>query len=129
MADTLKLALIGCGGITQGHTAAFAEIPEIELFVACDINLDRAKAYQEEFGAAHAVADWRDAIAMDEVDIVDICTPHGLHRDPAVAAAEAGKHVFTEKPMATSLAHCDEMIGAADATGVKLAVGQVLRWR
>jgi len=129
MSRPLNLALIGCGGITKGHTAAFAEMPDVELFVTCDINLDKAKAHQQEFGATHAVADWRDAVTMDEVDIVDVCTPHALHRDPAVAAVQAGKHVFTEKPMATSLADCDDMIQAADASGVKLAVGQVLRWR
>lgn len=129
MSRTLNLALIGCGGITKGHLAAIAEIPEVQPYVMVDIDLDRAKAHREEYGATHAVADWQDAVVMDEVDIVDVCTPHTLHRDPAVAAAENGKHVFTEKPMATTLAHCDDMIAAADENGVKLSVGQVLRYR
>ena len=129
MSRPLNLALIGCGGITKGHLPAIAQIPEVQPYVMVDIDLARAESHKNEYGAKFAVADWREAVAMDDVDIVDICTPHTLHRDPAVGAAEHGKHVFTEKPMATSLAHCDDMIQAADANGVKLAVGQVLRYR
>lgn len=129
MERSLNLALIGCGRITKSHLAALAQIPEVQPYVMVDIDLARAQAHKEEYGAKYAAADWRDAVAMDEVDIVDICTPHTLHRDPAVGAAEQGKHVFTEKPMATTLAHCDDMIRAADENRVKLSVGQVLRYR
>ena len=129
MSRPLNLALIGCGRITKSHMAAIAQIPQVRPYVTVDIDLDRAVAHKQEYGAQHAVADWREAVAMDEVDIVDICTPHTLHRDPAVGAAQHGKHVFTEKPMATTLAHCDDMIQAADANNVKLSVGQVLRYR
>ena len=129
MSRRLNLALIGCGGISNSHMQAVAAIPEVQPYVMVDIDHERAKAHMEAHGAAHALTDWREAVAMDDVDVVDICTPHTLHRDPAVAAAEHGKHVFTEKPMATRLAHCDDMIQAAQEHRVRLAVGQVLRYR
>jgi len=127
--ETFKLALLGCGGITKAHLAAIAEIPEIEPFVMVDIDEERARQAAAETGAKYSLGDWREAVAMDEVDIVDICLPHTLHRDPAVEAARNKKHIFTEKPMATSLDDVDAMIGAAEENGVTLAVGQVLRFR
>jgi len=129
MAETLNLALIGCGGITRGHLAALTQFSEVRPYVMVDIDESRAKSHKEEYGAEYALRDWREAVAMDEVDIVDVCTPHTLHRDPVVEAARHGKHVFTEKPMATSLADTDDMIQAAEENGVKLSVGQVLRYR
>ncbi len=63
-----------------------------------------------------------------ELDAIDVCTPHTLHMEPTLAAAERGLHVFTEKPMATELAECDRMIAACQQAGVVLMVGQVLRF-
>ncbi|NOZ22360.1 MAG: Gfo/Idh/MocA family oxidoreductase [Planctomycetes bacterium] len=126
---TLNLALLGCGGITKSHRAAFAEIPEIKPFVMVDLNEELAKEVAEETGAKHVTTDWREAVAMDEVDIVDICLPHTIHSEPAVEAAKNKEHIFAEKPMATTLADCDAMIQAAEENGVTLAVGQVLRFR
>jgi len=126
---TFNLALLGCGGITKAHRQAFAEIPEIKPFVMADIDEGRAKEVAAETGAAHVVTDWREAVAMDEVDIVDVCLPHTIHREPAVEAARHGKHVFTEKPMATTIEDVDAMVEAAKENGVTLAVGQVLRFR
>ncbi|MEW6360244.1 MAG: Gfo/Idh/MocA family oxidoreductase [Planctomycetota bacterium] len=126
---TFNLALLGCGGITKAHRTAFAQIPEIKPFVMVDINEELAREVAKETGAKHVASDWREAVAMDDVDIVDICLPHTIHRDPAVEAAKNKKHVFTEKPMATSLADCDAMIRAAEENHVTLAVGQVLRFR
>jgi predicted dehydrogenase len=129
MKKAFNLAVLGCGGISKAHLAALAEVPEIKPFVMVDIAEDRAKEAAAATGAKHALTDWRQAVAMDEVDIVDICLPHTLHRDPAVAAARHKKHIFTEKPMATNLADTDAMIKAADENKVTLAVGQVLRFR
>ena len=129
MKKAFNLAVLGCGGISKAHLTALAEIPEIKPFVMVDIAEDRAKEAAAATGAKHALTDWRQAVAMDEVDIVDICLPHTLHRDPAVAAARHKKHIFTEKPMATNLADTDAMIKAADENKVTLAVGQVLRFR
>jgi predicted dehydrogenase len=129
MPKTFNVAVLGCGGISQAHLTAIAEIPELKPLVMVDIAEDRAKQAKDKWGAKYALTDWRKAVTMDEVDIVDICLPHTLHRDPVVEAAKNRKHIFTEKPMATSLADTDAMINAAKASGVTLAVGQVLRFR
>lgn len=126
---TYNVAVLGCGGITKAHFPAIAEIPELKLLVTVDINEERAKQAAEATGAKYALTDWRKALAMEEVDIVDICLPHTLHRDPAVEAARHKKHIFTEKPMATCLADVDAMMRAAEENKVTLAVGQVLRFR
>jgi len=129
MPKTFNVAVLGCGGISEAHLTAIAEIPELKPFVMVDIVEERARQSMTKHGGKHALTDWRKAVTMDEVDIVDICLPHTLHRDPAVEAARNRKHVFTEKPMATNLADVDAMINAAKANKVTLAVGQVLRFR
>ncbi len=123
------VALLGCGGISKSHRAAFDQIDSLRVGAVVDLDEARAREAQAACGAQWAFTDWREAVALPEVEVVDICLPHTLHRDPAVAAAKAGKHVFTEKPMATTLADVDAMIEAADEAGVTLAVGQVLRFR
>jgi predicted dehydrogenase len=124
-----NLAVLGCGGISKSHLGAIKEIPEIKPFVVVDVVEERAKEAAAACGAQYALTDWRKAVAMEEVHIVDICLPHTLHKDPAVEAARHKKHIFTEKPMATNLADTDAMIKAAEENKVTLAVGQVLRFR
>jgi myo-inositol 2-dehydrogenase/D-chiro-inositol 1-dehydrogenase/scyllo-inositol 2-dehydrogenase (NAD+) len=73
--------------------------------------------------------DWREVLEDERVDAVSVLLPHHLHRDVTVAAAEAGRHVLCEKPMATSLAEADDMIAAAEGAGIVLMIGQILRFR
>ena len=73
------------------------------------------KAAATRFGWADAETDWRAAIARDDVDVVDICTPGDTHCEIALAALEAGKHVLVEKPVANSVAEAEQMVAAADA--------------
>jgi predicted dehydrogenase len=88
----------------------------------------RAPALAERYGVAYA-PDYAALLARDDVDAVLIATPHDGHRDQTIAAARAGKHVIIEKPMATSVAACDEMIAACDTAGVVLEVIKTLRFR
>lgn len=76
----------------------------------------------------HLYADYEEMLAREELDLVHICTPHHLHEPQAVAALQAGAHVFLEKPMATSLAEADRMIATAEAAGRKLTVGHNQRF-
>ncbi len=127
--DQIGIGAIGCGGIAGGHLPAYRELEGIETVAVCDIDEQAARGRAEEFDVPAVYSDWRELLADERVDAVSVLLPHHLHRDVAVAAAEAGKHVLTEKPMATSLGETDDMIAAAEAAGVVLMVGQILRFR
>ena len=129
MSGELRMGVIGCGGISRAHLPAERDIEGMRTVAVCDLDEAAARAAAEEFGVPKVYTDWRDLVADDEVDAVAVLLPHHLHRDPTVAAAQAGKHVLCEKPMAITLAECDDMTAAADAAGVVLMVAQILRFR
>jgi len=124
----IRIGFIGCGGIAHAHMQAIERIPEIEIVAGADIQIDRAREFVEKAGAEAYFSDWRQMLEEVELDAIDQCTPHTLHLEPTLAAAERGLHVFTEKPMATELEECDRMIAACQQAGVVLMVGQVLRF-
>jgi len=113
-------------GTQLGHSLISLEGARIAI--CCDIDEARASAATDELGADSFVLDYRQAITNESVDAVIIATPNHLHAAMAIDAAHAGKHVFTEKPMALTVADCDAMIAAAESAKVKLTVGQVLRY-
>jgi UDP-N-acetyl-2-amino-2-deoxyglucuronate dehydrogenase len=116
-----RVALVGCGRISRNHFDAITNIPELELVAVADIDTGRA----EREGAARGVPAFSSLGAMlDAVpsDLVSICTPSGLHPTHGMLAAQHGRHVLTEKPMAISLAGADELVAACDAAGVHLFV-------
>ena len=116
---TTGFGIVGCGMISNFHAKALGEIPDARL-AAC---FDMFPASADKFAAAQGCKAYHDLDAMladDSVDVVTICTPSGAHRDPAVAALNAGKHVLVEKPLEITLAKCDEIIAAAEANNVKL---------
>lgn len=125
----IRLGFIGCGGIAGSHLRSLKTLPEFAVVAACDINRERAEAFAADAGAEGIYTDWHTMLEDAELDAIDICTPHTLHHEPAIAAAQRGLHVLTEKPMATELADCDAMIAAAEANSVVLMVAQVLRFR
>jgi len=97
-------------------------MPEVRLAATCDIVEERARAAAERFGAGRYATDYRDLFCSGGVDAVSLCLPHHLHADAAIAAAEAGIHVFCEKPIATTPADADRIIAACDRAGVRLGV-------
>jgi UDP-N-acetyl-2-amino-2-deoxyglucuronate dehydrogenase len=111
--------IVGCGMISSFHAQAIAEIPGAEVVACFDMVPAAADRFAGEKGC-RACHDLNDLLADERVDVVTICTPSGAHRDPAVAAAKAGKHVLVEKPLEITLAKCDEIIGACEANGVQL---------
>ena len=127
MASELRIAIIGCGGIAQGHLGAMENLPARPVAMV-DVDESRAQQCAQKYGADRYHTDIKDALT-DDVDAVIVCLPHYLHIGAVVAAAESGKHVLTEKPMAISLKEADDMINAARNSGVTLMVGQVLRFR
>jgi len=126
--EKVGVCLIGCGGISRSHFRAYAQIKEASLVAVVDIDENRALAAQEEFGAHHHFTDYTRALESDEVDMVDICLPTHLHAEAAVAAAQSGKHILTEKPIALTLEDADRMSRAASEAGVKFTVGFGLRF-
>ncbi len=126
MSDTLSVGIVGTGGIAQSHIHAIEANDNIRLVAVMDVDASRVKSVAHKHDARAYTS--LDAFLEDsEVEGVHVCTPHNQHADIAVAAAEAGKHVLVEKPMALTLPDCDRMIGASEQAGKILMVGQVMR--
>ena len=125
---TVKLGLIGAGGISQAHCRTMASIEGAEIVAVSDLvqaNLDRAK---ENWGISKTFNDYNEMLEMDELEAVLVCTPTGVHGAPTVAALKAGKHVLCEKPMEAKLGPATEMVRAAHANGKILMVALKLRY-
>ena len=118
---SIGIGIVGCGMIANFHARAIADAEGAHLVACTDFKPELANAFAEKNGCkAYATLD--EMLADPDVAAVTICTPSGAHRDPAVAAASAGKHVVVEKPLEVTTEKCDEIIAAAEKTGVKLAV-------
>jgi len=122
----VKVAVVGCGGISRAHVNGILACPMAQLMYCCDIDEQKAK---EKAEAAHCqwTTNWLDI--MDQVDAVDICTPPHLHASMTIEAAKRGKHVLCEKIMARDLDEAEAMIEATDRAGVIFMVAFVLRYR
>jgi predicted dehydrogenase len=116
----LRTALVGCGKVGHIHAQALAALPESEFVAACDASGERARAFAERYGV-QAYTDVRAMLCGTGVQALCVATPHPLHAEPTLAAAEAGVHVLVEKPLAAQLADCDAMLAAAQRSGMRLA--------
>jgi len=128
--DCIGVGLIGTGFMGKCHAmaygavrAAFGDVPAIDRVALCDVDADHAADCASAFGFARATTDWRDLLTDPAIDLISITSPNGLHREMAVAALEAGKHVWCEKPMALTLPDARAMAAAADASGRVTALG------
>ena len=123
--ETFRIALVGCGRISKNHFDAIRKVDGLSLAAVCDIDAERARRAGDEQGVpAYRTIDDMLHASDDEApfDIVAVCTPSGLHSAHGAAAARAGKHVITEKPMAISLTQADDLVHACDEAGVQLFV-------
>jgi predicted dehydrogenase len=118
----VRVAMIGYAFMGATHSQGwrtaprFFDLPENpELAVLCGRTPDATEAAAQKLGWAEWATDWREVVGRDDVDVVDICTPGDSHRDIALAALAAGKHVLCEKPLANSVAEAEEMAEAAAA--------------
>jgi predicted dehydrogenase len=122
MADKLRIALIGAGGISHEHAAGIlAHQDKIECVALCDISSDNLEKRAQQLGNNPArFSDWKKMLAAlgADVDAVDICLPHHLHAPAILDAVAAGKHVLCEKPMCTSLAEAENIVAAVKKAGV-----------
>ena len=118
----LRVALIGAGTMGGWYAQCFREYDRCELVAVCDLDAAKAEAVACEWGAGRAYSDFREMLAAEAVDAIAIATPDRLHREPAVACLEAGRHVLCEKPLATSLDDALAMKEAATTAGRELMV-------
>ena len=123
MATPLKIGLIGCGRIVQlVHLNALARVPAIQVTAVAEPDPDRRAEAASRLGTSASSADYRDLLALPDLDAVLICSPNHLHAEVAAAAFDAGKHVYLEKPLAPSL---DEARPAIDAWRRSGRVGMI----
>jgi UDP-N-acetyl-2-amino-2-deoxyglucuronate dehydrogenase len=118
----LNFGIIGCGRIAYKHAEAIKKNEKANLLYVCDIIEERAVDYKNKYGAERYFTDYHEMLEMPDLDVVNICTPSGMHAEMGIAAAKAGKHVIVEKPMALSSIDADALINACDENRVKLAV-------
>ena len=128
MSDAINMALIGCGGMGRGHLRNARDVPELAFLGYVDAFEEAAARACQEFGGRYHTTDvdrvWRD----DDIDAVLIATHHDSHTPLAIQAAEAGKHIFLEKPMALTIEECLAIEEAVDKAGVKLMIGFKFRF-
>jgi predicted dehydrogenase len=126
MTKTLNIGMIGYGFMAKAHSNAYRKVthffPELEhrtvLRAVAARDAAKVSAFADVWGYESVETDWRRLIARDDVDAVDICVPNHLHKEIAIAAAEAGKWVLCEKPLAMNAAEGEEMVRAVERAGV-----------
>jgi predicted dehydrogenase len=126
----LRIGLIGGGFMGRTHSNGYKRVsdffPELEsrpiLKAVCSRRQEKVNAFAEQWGYESVETDWKALIARDDIDAVDICTPNNMHAEIAIAAAEAGKMVLCEKPLARTLAESQQMVDAVEKAGVNNTV-------
>ncbi len=108
----VRFGIVGCGHIAKRHAEHILAHPEAELIACHDINHEKGIAFAESFNI-NFFRNLHDLLSQDSIDIINVCTPNGVHYEVAVKALESGKHTLVEKPMALSTKDCEEMIKAS----------------
>jgi len=125
----LKIGFIGTGRVCRAHhLPSWSKLPNAEVYAVCDIIPEVARAVAKEYNAGHVFTDYNEMLKLDEIDVVDICTPNNVHCPAAVASLNAGKHVFVEKPIGRTAVEAQAIVDAAKENRKKLSVGQCLRF-
>jgi predicted dehydrogenase len=125
MAKPLNIGMIGYGFMGRAHSNAYNRVGnffDLEyrpvLKAVCARDAEKAKAFADNWGYESIETDWRKLLARNDIDAVDICTPNNLHKEIAIAAAQAGKTILCEKPLAMNAAEGEEMCQAVEKAGV-----------
>jgi predicted dehydrogenase len=125
----VRVGVIGVGGFGGGgHMRAYAESPYAQVVAVCDLSPERARQIAGQFGVEAAFDDYRDLLALAEVDAVDVATPNDMHCQITLAALAAGKHVLCEKPLALSVEDARRMERAAVEAGLGAKVNFIHRF-
>lgn len=126
----LRFGLIGTGFMGKAHAIAlrsvatvFPEVMAPDLTCLVDLDADKCARDAHAWGFSGSSTDWRSVCNDPDVDVIDICTPNNLHKEMALAAAAAGKHIYCEKPLGLSASEAEEMSRAAESAGVRTSMG------
>jgi len=129
MTTKYKVGIIGCGGISNGHSSAYKSLESVEIVACADVKPEAAQNLAEKFSIARTYTDYKKMLKQEELDIVSVCTWPGFHAEAAIAAAESSaKGILCEKPMCLSLKEADEMIEACENNNTKLIIGHQHRY-
>src|SRR5437016_347080 len=129
MAETLKVGVIGVGGIAGTHFPGWKESPLAEVVALADVDPKALERVGDAQGVKRRYQKPEELFGSRDIDIIDICTPNMYHAPLAIAALEAGKHVLCEKPLAPTPAAIKQMIAARDRSGKLLMTAQHFRFQ
>jgi len=123
----MKVGLVGAGFMGRVHLDAYAAIPEVDVAGVADASIEAAVAGAELVGT-RPYASYEELVAAEDIEVVDICLPTPFHRDLALRAADEGRHVILEKPIARTMGDAQEILEAFSGDGPRLFVGHVARF-
>lgn len=127
--EKLKLGIIGCGWAAVNlHLPTLRRMPEYEVVAVADMNFEQAQTIGNRFEVRHRFREASELMAYPALDAVAICAPPGDHASLAIAAINAGKHLFIEKPLTLTLDQADRLVESVTRTDRKVLVGFNLRW-
>jgi UDP-N-acetylglucosamine 3-dehydrogenase len=126
--NRLRIGVIGLGWFGEIHCDAIVGLPSLELAALCTRTPGRLNALATKYSIGKTYVDYRDMLADSDIDAVSIATMWDQHTEPAIAALRAGKHVFLEKPMASTVSDCRKIISAARESAGILLVGHICRF-
>ncbi len=120
MSDLIRVGIVGCG-VGRQHAVELQKLPaQFQVMAVCDIEPDKARSLAAEQAIPHVVAGIDEMCRLDDVDVIDICTPSYLHYEQTLQVLAADKHVICEKPVAGSLKEVDELIAAEACSGKRI---------
>ncbi|MCY3993535.1 MAG: Gfo/Idh/MocA family oxidoreductase [Caldilineaceae bacterium] len=120
--EKTRIGIIGVGQIGKGHVRKYMAMPHVEIAAIADIDEAEANRVAAESGIASVYTDFRQLLARDDIKAVDVCLHNNFHMPATVAALEAGKHVFCEKPMAGAYVDAEKMLATARECGLMLSI-------
>jgi len=123
MGETLRVGVVGCG-IGQAHVRAYESLPDqFEVVAICDLDQDRAHEVARAHDVPRVFTDLAELCRVDDLDVIDICTPSYLHAPQVQQVLAAGKHAVCEKPVASSLQEVDALLSAEARSGKRVMPG------
>jgi UDP-N-acetylglucosamine 3-dehydrogenase len=124
----VRFGVIGLGRFGEIHCEALSQLPQGEVYALCTRNEARLRELSARFNVRHAYTSYDELLKNPGIDAVTVVTMWDQHAAPAIAALKAGKHTFIEKPMASTIADCEAIVEAAQATGRFCMVGHICRF-
>ncbi|CAN5562147.1 Gfo/Idh/MocA family oxidoreductase [soil metagenome] len=124
--ENVRIGIVGSRFIADIHAKSFERVPNAEVVAVASPTEEHARSFADRHGVKRALTRYEDLLNIDEIDVVSIALPNDLHAEVTIAAANAGKHVICEKPLAVTLDEADAMIAACQKAGVQLMYAEEL---